>query len=159
MIRSILSCCFTVSLLNLNATEQVVHFWFKIEYDPSFYGFYAFIVVNMVMALLLYVFFAWGIISLIRWNITFSIGRASFPSSTHRPTSLFFPFFQVSWNIYGNIILEICVVVVAAIGGNMGDILEKNARALNQISANLAAFQVKCFCCNMYDFTSIWLFD
>ncbi|KDO45086.1 hypothetical protein CISIN_1g0254581mg, partial [Citrus sinensis] len=28
-----------------------------------------------------------------------------------------------------------------AIGGNIGDTLEKNARALNQISANLAAFQ------------------
>lgn len=30
-----------------------------------------------------------------------------------------------------------------AIGGNIGDTLEKNARALNQISANLAAFQIQ----------------
>ncbi|KAH9783449.1 finger ccch domain-containing protein [Citrus sinensis] len=40
-----------------------------------------------------------------------------------------------------------------AIGGNIGDTLEKNARALNQISANLAAFQVlkDSILLNLYD--------
>lgn len=37
---------------------------------------------------------------------------------------------------------ENCFGLLAAIGGPTGELLEQNAQALNQISANIAAFQV-----------------
>jgi hypothetical protein len=39
--------------------------------------------------------------------------------------------------------LKIQILLFAAIGGATGELLEQNAQALNQISANLSSLQVK----------------
>lgn len=41
------------------------------------------------------------------------------------------------------VVLKIWILLFAAIGGATGELLEQNAQVLNQISANLAALQVK----------------
>ena len=52
--------------------------------------------------------------------------------------------FAISFWIFDNLLVlfKFAIALLAAIGGPTGDLLEQNAHALNQISANLAAFQV-----------------
>jgi hypothetical protein len=52
----------------------------------------------------------------------------------------FFFFFFFCYNIA---LLKIQILLFAAIGGATGELLEQNAQALNQITANLSTLQVK----------------
>lgn len=51
----------------------------------------------------------------------------------------------VGFNLGATLLVTVCLelfALFAAIGGVTGELLEQNAQALNQISANLQAFQV-----------------
>lgn len=55
---------------------------------------------------------------------------------------------SVGFNFGATLLVTVCLELLAlfaAIGGVTGELLEQNAQALNQISANLQAFQVESY--------------